>query len=395
MKTPVIPSPIGFKAGGIHCGIKKRLKDLALIYSQTPAAAAGMFTTNQVKAASVKLTKQVISHGAIQAIIANSGNANACTGLQGEHDTLEMARATAEKLGIDISKVAVASTGPIGKPLPIREIITGIEKLSSHISPDLFGDAAQAILTTDTTEKFASEQITLGGKKVTITGIAKGAGMIYPYMATMLCFICTDLDIAPTLLSSVLKNSVTRSLNCISVDACTSTNDMVLVMANGMAGNETINTLGEELNAVQKAFHHITVELARQIVADAEGATKLIQIEVTGGHSFEEARRIAFNIANYNLLKCSFFAETINRGRIMAAIGSAPVRLDPARIDVFLEDEQLIKNGELCPDIPSSETTTRLRQKNITIKIDLHQGNQEAAVWTCDLSPKYIKINME
>ena len=395
MKTPVIPSPIGFKAGGIHCGIKKRHKDLALIYSQVPAAAAGMLTTNQAKAAPVKITKEVIADGAVQAIIVNSGNANACTGVQGERDALEMARATAEKLNIDISKVAVASTGHIGKLLPIRKIINGIEKLSSRLSPNQFLGVAQAIMTTDTHPKYISRQINLGGKIITITAVAKGAGMIYPHMATMLCFICTDLNIAPPLLSGIVTNSVSRSFNCISVDACTSTNDMVLAMANGMAENPRIDSPGNELNIVQEEFNHITIELAQMIVADAEGATKLIQVEVTGCHSFDGARRIAFSVANFNLLKCTFFGASINWGRIMAAIGSAPVRLDPAQIDVYLHEKQIIKNGNLTTGIPLPEISALLKQRNITVKIDLHQGSHGATVWTCDLSPKYIKINMQ
>lgn len=361
-----IPSPIGFKAGGIHCGIKKRSKDLAIIFSETPATCAGMFTTNQIQAAPVKLTKDVIGNGVLQAIVINSGNANTLTGPQGERDALEMARATAGVLGIDVAKVAVASTGPIGKYLPIRNIINGIEKLGKKISPSLFSDAASAILTTDTHPKFVSRQIGTG----TITAIAKGAGMIYPHLATMLCFITTDLKIPQPLLQEILRNSVEESFNCISVDGCMSTNDMVLVMANGMAENPP-----DELDLIQNAFKEITKELAKMTVSDGEGATKLIEIQVSGADSFEDARKVAFSIANYNLLKCSFYGETLNQGRLMAAIGSSSVKIHPDNIKI---------HG------PSN-----LKQKKIDIKIELNLGGYNATVWTTDLSPKYVKINMD
>lgn len=373
MKAPDIPAPKGFKVGGIHCGIKKRRKDLSLIYSEVPATAAGMFTTNQIKSASVKLTKDVVSNGIIQAIIANSGNANALTGPQGEYDALEIARATAATLGIDISKVAVASTGPIGKPMPIKKVVEGIERLGNKISSNLFIYAAQAILTTDTHPKFISRQIEIGTQKVTITAIAKGAGMVYPHLATMLCFITTDLKISQPLLQDILRNSVEQSFNCISIDGCTSTNDMVLVMANGMAENPIIDSHGIEFDRMQDEFKNITKELARMIVSDGEGATKLIELGVAGASSFEDARTVAFGIANYNLLKCSFYGEKINLGRIMAAIGSSHIKINPEKINI----------------------STEIKQKYINIKVELNQGEHNATVWTTDLSPKYVKINAE
>lgn len=414
MKHPSIPSPIGFKVGGIHCGIKKRRKDLALIYSEIPATATGMFTANQIQAASVKLSKDVVSNGIMQAIIANSGNANALTGPQGEQDTLEMARATAGILGIDISKVAVASTGPIGKPLPIKIVVSGIERLGKKINSDSlrsctqplhagagyaqgrgsFLDAAQAILTTDTHIKFVSRQIELESHKITFTAIAKGAGMIYPHMATMLCFITTDLKITQPLLQDVLRKSVEQSFNCISVDGCTSTNDAVLVMANGMAENPIIDKPGDELDKVQDEFNHITKELAKMIVNDGEGATKLVEIEVNGTPTFGDARAVAFCIANYNLLKCSFFGETLNLGRIIAAIGAGPIRINPNQINIQIGNMLLLHNGEICK-YGQPEMSQILRQKNIKIKIDLNNGEQKATVWTTDLSPKYVKINMD
>lgn len=394
MKTPSIPSPIGFKAGGIHCGIKKRAKDLALIYSETPATAAGMFTTNQVQAAAVKITRNVVANGTIQAIIANSGNANALTGPQGDQDALEMARATAGVLEIDISKVAVASTGPIGKPLPIKIIVSGIERLAGKISSNSFLDASLAILTTDTHPKSISRQIELDSYKITLTAITKGAGMIYPHMATMLCFIVTDLKITQSLLADILGKSVEQSFNCISIDGCMSTNDTVLVMANGMAENPIIDKPCRELDKVQDEFNHITKELAKMIVDDGEGATKLIEIEVNGAPTFIDARAVASGIANYNLLKCSFFGEILNLGRIMAAIGSGPVKINPHQVNIQMGNILLLRGGEICK-YGQAEISQILRQKNIKIKIDLTLGEQKATVWTTDLSPKYVKINMD
>lgn len=395
MKELPIPSPIGFKAGGIHCGIKKRKKDLALIYSEVPAVCAGMFTTNKAQAEPVKLTRNVVSNGILQAIIINSGCANALTGRQGEHDAYEMARVTASALMIDISKVAVASTGPIGRYLPIRIVLEGIEKLAKKIDSNSFKDASEAILTTDTYPKFISRQIEIGGKKATITAIAKGAGMIYPHLsATMLCFITTDLMITQPILLDILKYSVEQSFNCISVDGCTSTNDMVIAMANGMAENPIIDRYGQEFELVLNEFKYITKELAKMIVSDGEGGTKLIEIEINGTVTFEDARTVGFAISNYNLLKCSFFGESINVGRIMAAIGSSSIPLDIRQVNIYMGKIPLVKNGELC-QFPETEVFPILKQKKINIKIELNQGQEKATVWTTDLSPRYIKINME
>ena len=388
-----LPGPLGFKAGGIHCGIKKRRKDLALIYSETPAVAAGLFTTNEVQAAPVKLTKNVISNRHLHAIIINSGNANAVTGPQGERNAMEMARATASALGIDITKVAVASTGPIGKPLPMKLLVEGIENLSSKINPNSFIAAAEAIRTTDTVTKGISRTITLGNKKITITAIAKGSGMIQPQMATMLAFIFTDLSISQSLFQQLLKNSVDKSFNCITVDGCTSTNDMVLGMANGMAENPIIEEPCKELDLIQEEFDYITKHLAQSIVKDGEGATKLIQIHITGANSNEDARTAAFNIANSNLLKSSFFGESLNWGRIMAAVGTAKIGIDPDNINVYLGNILLVANGQ--PAQFSLQDTSRiLKQKEINLRVELNSGTAETTVWTSDLSLKYVRMNM-
>lgn len=388
-----LPSPKGFKAGGIHCGLKKRKKDLALIYSEVPAAAAGVFTTNRVQAAPVKLTRNTIANGTIQAIIINSGNANAATGPQGERGALEMARATAEGLGIDIAKVAVASTGPIGKPFPTKLVVEGIEKLVSKIKPDSFSAAAQAILTSDTVTKGISRKVSLGNTEITITAIAKGAGMIQPKMATMLCFICTDLAISQPLFQQILKNSINKSFNCITVDGCTSTSDMVIGMANAMAGNPKIESPCNELVQIQEEFDLITKTLAQMIVRDGEGATKLIHVQVTGAHSEEDARIAAFNIANSNLLKSSFFGESLNWGRIMSAVGSSGIKLEPDYINVYLGDVLLVNNGQSA-QFSTINTSRILKQKEINLRVELNQGLAQATVWTSDLSPKYVRINM-
>lgn len=385
--------PKGFKAGGIHCGIKRHKKDLALVYSEVPATAAGVFTTNYVQAAPVKLTKNAITNGSIQAIIINSGNANAVTGKQGDHDALEMARATANALCIDITKVAVASTGSIGKPLPTKSVIEGIEKLSPKIKPSSFLDAAEAIRTTDTTTKGISRKTTLDNKEITITAIAKGAGMIHPNMATMLCFICTDLAINKKLLHQVLTNSVNKSFNRITVDGCTSTNDMVLALANGEAKNQLIEKPCDQLDKVQKEFDYVTQSLAKMIVKDGEGATKLVQIKVTGANTKDDAKAIAFNIANSPLLKSSFYGETLNWGRIISAAGSSGIKIDPECINIYLEDILLLSCGQPV-QFSATDIEHILKQEEIHFKIELNQGKAQSSVWTCDLSPKYIKINM-
>ena len=394
MKKILLPSPIGFKAGGINCGVKKSKKDLALIYSEVSAVCAGMFTTNQIKAAPVRLTKETIANGQIQAIIANSGNANCVTGPQGDYDALEMARAVSQALIIDISKVAVASTGSIGKPLPIKKIVEGVEILGKKISREGFGEAAKAILTTDTKPKCISKQILLSGKTVTMTAMAKGAGMIHPNMATMLCFIATDAKITHPMLKAMLKKSIDNSFNCISVDGCRSTNDTVLIMANGMADNPIIDTQNLHFNMMQNELNIITKELASAIVMDGEGATKIIEITVTGAKSDEDAKNTAFSIANYNLLKCSFFAEVLNIGRIMAAIGACPATIDPEKINIYAGDFLVLNNGQFCPHI-GSEIQQLLKQKKICIKVELNIGEGNATVWTSDLTPKYVKINMD
>jgi len=394
MKTPMLPTPKGFKANGICCGIKSRKKDLGLIYSEVPATAAGTFTTNQLKAASVKLSKEVISNGLIQAIIVNSGNANALTGEQGYQDALEMARTTAQELSIDVSKVAVCSTGPIGKPMPMKIVKQGIEKITKKLNPNGFSEAMQAILTTDTYPKYTSKEINLGNSKVTITGMAKGAGMIHPKMATMLCFFATDLNISQPILQNIISEAVNKSFNCITVDACTSTNDSVIVMANGMAENKIIDTYNNDYNKIKEVFCDMTKELAKMIAQDGEGATKLIEIEVTGAPSFEDARNIGFAVANYNLLKCSFYGEVLNIGRIMAAIGAGCTKVNIEKMNILVNDTAVLLNGNIR-QYDKESISKFLKEKKINLTVELNQGEEKATIWTCDLSTNYVKINMD
>lgn len=394
MNKPKLTMPKGFKAGGIHCGIKKHDKDLALFFSSVPAKAAGVFTTNKACAAPVKLTRNVIQNGILQAVIVNSGNANAVTGQKGDHDAIEMARITAQALNIDISKIAVASTGTIGRRLPMQKIAPGIETLADKISHDTLYDAAKAIMTTDTFLKAVTKSISIGKHTITISAVAKGAGMIQPNMATMLCFICTDISINQLLLNQTLKKSVDDSFNCITVDGCMSTNDMVIIMANGEAGNRTIESVDKDFEKFQVELDTITKELALMIVKDGEGATKFVQIDVSGTHSREDAKAIAYNIANSNLLKSSFYGETLNWGRIMSAIGAVDVKTDLDYVNIHLGNIILVSNGEPA-QYSAEDAESLLKQKEIHLKINFNQGREKATVWTCDLSPRYVKINME
>lgn len=389
MKKSKLTSPKGFKAAGINCGIKKNKKDLAIIFSESPCVSAGVFTNNRVKAAPVTYTQKILLNNKIQAVIINSGNANACTGKRGEKDVLTMAKNTANSFKINKSKIAVSSTGTIGKHLPINNIKKGIEVLSSKLSSDGFINAAQAIMTTDTIAKYISRKFKINNKTFTITAIAKGAGMICPNMATMLCFICTDLAISKPLLQKVLSTSVENSFNSITVDGCQSTNDMVLALANGKANNRLINSHN---NIIQKEFDCITSFLSKMIVKDGEGVNKVVEIIVKGANTVKSAKTIAFSIANSNLLKSSFYGETLNWGRIMSAIGSTDINVKSDKIDLYLNNIQIVKNGSSCK-FSLHKIQNILKKKEYKILINLKQGKNSKTVWTTDLSPEYVKIN--
>ncbi|HWI54987.1 MAG TPA: bifunctional glutamate N-acetyltransferase/amino-acid acetyltransferase ArgJ [Desulfobacteria bacterium] len=389
-----VTAPKGFKAAGVKARIKYDKKDLGVIFSVTPAAAAGVFTTNSVKAAPVTLSMANLSDGTAQALVVNSGCANACTGDGGMNDARKMAAQTAQELGIDPSSVIVASTGVIGQELPMERIITGITEAAGELSETGGHDVALAIMTTDTVPKEAAVQFELDGKLVTVGGTAKGSGMIHPNMATMLSFVTSDVNIEPVLLKKALGYAVNRSFNMITVDGDTSTNDSLIVMANGMAGNGRITQEDENFFNFCEALTEVCVSLAKMIAKDGEGATKLVEIMVRKAASSEDARKVAMAVANSNLVKTAIFGEDANWGRIICAVGYSGVEIDPEKIDIYLGDEKMAEDGA---GLRFSEEKAKeiLSQDTIAIIIDLHMGEAEATAWTCDFSYDYVKINAD
>jgi glutamate N-acetyltransferase/amino-acid N-acetyltransferase len=384
----------GFKAWGIHCGIKKTdKKDLALIYSDREAAVAGVFTKNRVKAACVLLDAAKAKSGKGQVIVANSGCANACTGKRGLADARATADIAARELGVPPASVYVASTGVIGEFLPLQKLETGIVTAAGLLSPAGWEQAAEAIMTTDLYPKLSIVQEEIGGKTITVAGIAKGSGMIHPDMATMLCFVMTDANIAAPLLKKSLLTSVETSFNSITVDGDTSTNDMILCMANGAAGNKRIAAGTKEQKKFQVCLDAVTRSLARQVVRDGEGATKFVEIVVRGAKTPAEAKRAAMSVAKSSLVKTALFGEDANWGRIMAALGYSGVDMDESRTDIMIGKAKLVEKGLGQGKAADREASLALKQREVQITIDLHKGKAEATIWTCDLSNEYIKIN--
>lgn len=392
-----ITAPKGFKANGIACGIKESgKKDLAIISSDKPASAAAVFTTSKVQAAPVLISKEYIEDGIIQAIIINSGNANACTGEEGLKNSVLMTELTAAELKISPQNILVASTGIIGVQLPIGKIKEGIKDVVKSLSVERGNskNAAEAIMTTDTFSKELSVEFNIDDVLVSIGGIAKGSGMIAPNMATMLCFITTDANIKNNLLKNNFKKAVDLSFNMITVDGETSTNDMVTILANGLAGNKEITEGSKEESIFCEALNFLCVELAKMIVKDGEGATKFIEISVENAKSFTDAKNIALSVANSNLVKTAFFGEDANWGRIMAAIGKTEVDINSDLVDIYFEDQQIVKGG--MGFLLDEEKVSRiLKSKEIKVKIDLKNGWDKAKVWTSDLSYDYVKINAD
>jgi len=387
-------SVAGFKVWGIHCGIKKtEKKDLALICSDREAAVAGVFTTNRVKAASVLLNAARVKSGKGQVIIANSGCANACTGKRGMADARATAEIAARELGVKPDMVYVASTGVIGEFLPMAKVETGIKTAVGLLSATGWEQAEEAIMTTDIYPKFSVVQEEIGGKTVTIAGIAKGSGMIHPNMATMLCFIVTDASIAAPMLKRALLSSTERSFNNITVDGDMSTNDMILCMANGAAGNKKPASGSKDMKKFQACLDTVTSSLAKQVVRDGEGATKFVVIEVKNAKNPVEAKRAAMAVAKSSLVKTALFGEDANWGRIMAVLGSAGVDMDEAKTDIYFGKAKIVERGLGQGKAAEREATLALKQREVQIVIDLHKGKGAATVWTCDLSYEYIKIN--
>jgi glutamate N-acetyltransferase/amino-acid N-acetyltransferase len=387
--------PKGFQAAGIACGIKSTTgaKDLALIYSEVPARVAGLFTKNRVKAAPVLVTRQRVRRRICRALIINSGNANACTGPRGREDAEAMAELTAHVLHVPAPQVLVSSTGVIGRPLPMEQIEGAIPSLAAQLSYDGFHDAAEAIMTTDTHPKLITEKVVVDDAEVTILGMAKGAGMIRPQLATMLAFIMTDAQIDATLLPTLLCEGARATFHRITIDGDTSTNDMLLLMANGEARTRPLYAQGRRVLPFQEALFRVMDHLARAVVRDGEGRTKVVEIVVQGGKSAREAERLAFRVAHSPLVKTAFFGQDPNWGRIMAAIGDAGVVFDPQEVSISFNNVAVVVHGAAAPGAKEEEQRKVLQQDEFTVTIDLHAGSAKASVLTTDLSYDYIKIN--
>jgi glutamate N-acetyltransferase/amino-acid N-acetyltransferase len=382
----------GFLAGGMAAGIKKNgAKDLGLLYSEVPAAVAGMFTRNRVKAAPVLLDQERISAGTCRAVIVNSGNANCCTGEDGMLAAQAMARLAAQALKVAQEEVLVASTGVIGEPLPVAKIESAAAPLAAALAPEGWIDLARAIMTTDTVPKLASRRGSIDGTEFTIVAVAKGAGMIRPDMATMLCFVGTDAQVSPSLLQTMLAEAVGRSFNRISIDGDTSTNDTVLILANGQSGAAIDSPARRRV--FQSLLDDLLLDLARWLVKDGEGVTKLVEVRVRGAASDQDAARIVEAVAHSPLVKTAFFGEDANWGRIAGAAGRAGAELDPRRLDIFFDQVQMVQNGSGCGKAAEAQATGVLKQAEFTVTIDLHLGSGRASMLTCDFSVDYVKIN--
>ena len=395
-----VTSPAGFKASGIHCGLKKSLlkKDLALIYSDVVATSCGVYTKNKVKGAPLTVTKQHLVNKKAQAIIINSGNANTCNGDDGLSKAKKMAHLCAKELNIKNDDVLVASTGVIGVPLNIDAIKDGIPQLVNNLSSEIQGakNASMAIMTTDTIEKQAGIEIEVGGKKITIAAMAKGSGMIHPNMATMLSFITTDISISPALLKEALKQSVNISYNRISVDGDSSTNDMVLIMANGLADNDTIIEKNEDYNLFLEALTTLNIYISKKIAKDGEGATKLIECTVSNANSIEDAETLSKSVVTSSLVKAAIFGSDANWGRILCALGYSGINFDPEKVDVSFASnaaEIIVCIDGSSVNFDEAKAKEILLQDEIKILIDMKQGLSEVTTWGCDLTYDYVKIN--
>ena len=390
-----VTSAKGFKASGVFAGLKKARKDMAMIVSECEAVAAGTYTTNKVKAAPVLWDMKLTGQGKARAVVVNSGNANACTGEQGLKDAEEMASYAAGLLSTEKELVLVASTGVIGVNLDMAKIKKGEELLVQSLSDD-WKDAAQAILTTDTFAKTAASSVEIGGKTVTIGGMSKGSGMIHPNMATTLSFITTDAAISHDVLQSLLGKTVDDTYNMISVDGDTSTNDSVLVLANGMAGNAEIRKGSAEEAVFEEAFRYVLGTLARMIARDGEGATRFIEMTVKGARTKEDAKTLARSVVSSSLVKAAFFGSDANWGRILCAMGYSGADFDPDIVDLsFVSPKGSIEVLSGGHPVPFDEDKAKeiLLEKEVGAVADCHQGDGEASAWGCDLTYDYVKIN--
>lgn len=385
-----IASPKGFKATGLHAGLKKEKKDLGVIFSEVPANAAAVYTTNQVKAAPIFVTKEAMTNQKIQAVVVNSGIANACTGTLGLENAKEMQALTGLHLGVSQENVAVASTGVIGKQLLMETVESGINQIDlQNQEPYAFHEA---ILTTDTATKEIVVTDEINGQTVTMAGVAKGSGMIHPNMATMLAFITTDAQISEILLQEMLADKTETTFNQITVDGDTSTNDMVLLLANGLAENPMIEKNTEAYKKFLEMFQLVSETLAKMIAKDGEGATKLIEVQVVGALNETEARLVAKKVVGSSLVKTAMFGEDPNWGRIICAVGYAGSHTDPEKIDMWIGNQQLLKHSQPqeFDEITMKQT---LEKEKICITVDLNIGEQSGKAWGCDLTYKYVEVN--
>ena len=386
----------GVRAAGVHAGIKAtEIKDVALIVTDTPATAAGVFTKNSVTAAPVIVCREHLKAGQAQAVIINSGNANACTGEVGMVNARRMAAATAKQLGIDANLVCVSSTGVIGQQLPMDKVQNGIQAAAGALSTEGGPDAAEAIMTTDTHPKSVAVEIEIDGAPVRIGGIAKGSGMIAPDMATMLSYLTTDAKINAETLQAALNRVVDDTYNLLTVDTDRSTNDTVLILATGCADNtEIVTSDGEDYEAFCEGLLCVCTELVKMLARDGEGATKLVEVVVKGAKNRDDAEKAARAVAESPLVKTAVFANDANWGRIMMAIGKSGAEFDPYQVDVYLADYQLVKNG-MDAGYDEDNATALFAQDPVRITIDLRAGDVEITMWTCDYSYDYIRINAD
>ena len=387
----------GFRANGVHCGIRKNhsKKDLSLIFSTVPASAAAVYTTNLVKGAPLTVTKKHIANGTAQAVICNSGNANTCNA-NGIEIAEEMSALAASALGISAEDVVVASTGVIGQPLSIAPIAAGLPELAAGLSDNGSGTAAEGIMTTDTVRKEVAVEFTLGGKTCRLGGIAKGSGMIHPNMATMLVFLTTDAAISPAMLQKALSGDIANTFNMLSIDGDTSTNDMVAILANGLAGNPEVTEEGEDFTAFMQALNSVTIALCRKIAGDGEGATKLLECKVTGAANQTTAKTVAKSVICSSLLKAAMFGADANWGRVLCAIGYSGADVDVNKVDVAFSSPA--GTVAVCKDgagLAFSEEKAKqvLLEKEIEILVELNSGNAVSTAWGCDLTYDYVRIN--
>lgn len=388
-----VDSPQGFTANGIHCGIRKKKRDLGLLFTEVPSVCAAVYTTNHFQAAPLKVTQESLEASLThKALIVNSGNANAFTGEQGFKDAYAMRAAVAEQLLISPDEVLVASTGVIGEKMPMNPILSGITEITQLLQLS-DGDAfAEAILTTDTVKKSVAVEIEIEGKKVIIGGTAKGSGMIHPNMATMLAFVTTDANIERNALQSLLRQVTDQTYNMITVDGDTSTNDMVLVMANGLAGHTLLDEKHPEWPVFHHAFRYVSEELAKMIARDGEGATKLVTVTVEGAETQEMARTIAKEIVGSNLVKTAVYGADGNWGRVVMAIGNSGYPINENQLDIAIGPTTVVKEGQKT-DYEEEKVTQSLQEKDVYIHVQLYLGKESATAWGCDLTYDYVKIN--